>query len=374
MRLVFVSNFLNHHQTCLCEQLIQRCTRFTFVATKNVDGIGFQKTVDKPYVAHYYNEDEKQRIEREILDADAVIYGECPNALIDLRMRENKLSFLFSERFFKKGTWRRFIPKTRKAVTERIVQYKDKKMYVLCASAYLSYDLSLLGFPMEKCLQWGYFPETKSYAVDELLSQKTPNSLLWCGRLLHWKHPEKAIALAKRLKKDGYAFTLTMLGGGEEEPDIRRQIQKSNVEDCVTFLGAKTPDEVRLYMESAQIFLATSDKREGWGAVIGEAMNSACAVVATKQMGSAPFLLQDGQNGCVFSVHDETALYQKVKALLDNPNETVRLAKNAYQTVTEEWNASVASEKLVELIKRLCSGESFVWENGVCSMAKRIKG
>ena len=34
-------------------------------------------------------------------------------------------------------------------------------------------------------------------------------------------------------------------------------------------------------MEKADIFLFTSDRREGWGAVANEAMNSACALVVS---------------------------------------------------------------------------------------------
>jgi hypothetical protein len=109
-------------------------------------------------------------------------------------MQENKLSFLYSERFFKKGVWRRFIPSTRKAVKERILKYKNNEMYVLCASAYLPYDLELIGFPSEKCFKWGYFPECKKHDdVDALIASKKKNSLLWCGRLIDLKHPELAI-------------------------------------------------------------------------------------------------------------------------------------------------------------------------------------
>ena len=38
--------------------------------------------------------------------------------------------------------------------------------------------------------------------IDELIVQKTPNSILWCGRFLDWKHPDDVIEIANMLKKE----------------------------------------------------------------------------------------------------------------------------------------------------------------------------
>ena len=122
MKIVFVSNFLNHHQVALCEALKKRCEEFYFIATQDIANIGFQRAIDAEYVVKYYIKEEQERIEKLIINADAVIFGSCPNMLIERRMNENKLSFLFSERFFKKGIWRRFIPRTHKAIQERIAK------------------------------------------------------------------------------------------------------------------------------------------------------------------------------------------------------------------------------------------------------------
>ena len=45
-------------------------------------------------------------------------------------------------------------------------------------------------------------------------------------------------------------------------------------------MGALKPADVRKEMERADIFLFTSDYKEGWGAVLNEAMNARCAIVA----------------------------------------------------------------------------------------------
>ena len=97
-------------------------------------------------------------------------------------------------------------------------------------------------------------------------------------------------------------------------------------------------------MEESEIFLFTSDRNEGWGAVLNESMNSACAVVANCAIGSVPFLLNNGDNGYIYKDGDVDDLYNKVKSLLDNADERKCIAKNAYATMVDEWNAENAAQ------------------------------
>ena len=374
MKIVFVSNFLNHHQVALCEALKKRCEEFYFIATQDIANIGFQRAIDAEYVVKYYIKEEQERIEKLIINADAVIFGSCPNMLIERRMNENKLSFLFSERFFKKGIWRRFIPRTHKAIQERIAKYYNKQIYALCASAYLAYDLSFFDFSQDKCLKWGYFPSIKNHEnLHELFEKKKRNSILWVGRLIDWKHPEIAIFLAKHLKKKGYIFHLNIVGGGPLESKLRKLIKKEELEDCANMLGAMNPEQVRDFMERSQIFLFTSDRNEGWGAVLNEAMNSACAIVASHAIGSVPFLIENKKNGLIYQSGNKKDLFKKIKGLLENPEQCKKLGKTAYQVMIDQWNADNAAERLCSLTKELKHNHSGFYQDGVCSKADIIK-
>ena len=110
-----------------------------------------------------------------------------------------------------------------------------------------------------------------------------------------------------------------------------------------------TPEQVRKYMEDAQIFLFTSDRNEGWGAVLNEAMNSACAVVASHAIGATPFLIEHQKNGLIYRDGDRKDLYKNVKRLLDCPQQRMELSKQAYKTIVDEWNAENAAEKVLKL-------------------------
>ncbi len=369
MNIIFVSNFLNHHQIPFCKKMIELCDNFNFIATQAGGSQGYQTTTDAPYVINY-NSENKNKVEDMIINADAVIFGACPNELIELRMRDNKLSFLYSERFLKKGLWRRFIPTTRKKIEDRIVKYKNKNMYVLCASAYLSYELSLLNFPVEKCFKWGYFPNTKS---SENVSKKK-NTILWAGRMLDWKHPEIAINIAERLCKDGYDFEMNIVGEGPQYSVVSDLINQKNLNEKVKLIGSKSHDELMDMMAESEIFLFTSDFKEGWGATLNEAMSNACAVVASCAAGSVPYLIKDGKNGLIFKVNDSNDAYEKVKFLLNNEEGRKEISSNAVYTIASLWNYEVAAERFVQTVKLLDENKNTdLFSDGPMSKAEVIK-
>lgn len=101
-----------------------------------------------------------------------------------------------------------------------------------------------------------------------------------------------------------------------------------------------------------------------------ETMNSACAVVASNEMGSAPYLISNGENGLLYFNNNEDELYEKVKFLLDSKEKREEISINAYNTVAKEWNAQKASENLLCLIDAIINRKSLeLFEKGVCSRA-----
>lgn len=217
---------------------------------------------------------------------------------------------------------------------------------LLCASGYAAYDYSLTRTFRGKCYRWGYFPETKRYDIKKLIAQKNPQKILWCGRLIDWKHPELAVETAARLRNAGVDFSMDIIGSGAMESELRKQIEDHGLADRVKLLGSMPPQKTREHMERAGILLFTSDRQEGWGAVLNEAMNSGCAVVASSAAGSVPFLLKDGENGFTFS-GDASELLVKTRALLRDPALAARFGEAAYETVSTLWNAETAAKRFL---------------------------
>ena len=108
--------------------------------------------------------------------------------------------------------------------------------------------------------------------------------------------------------------------------------------------------------------------------MLNEAMNSACAIVASHAIGSVPFLLEDGKNGYIYRNGDMNSLYDRTVRLIESPELREALGKAAYQTLSDEWNADTAAKRLLELSDALLQGKDGVlYESGPCSKARIIR-
>lgn len=375
MKIIFASNFYNHHQSALSTVLHRiTCGEYLFVAAEEMPeeqrNLGYGREVVPEYVLYTYKStEEHERCQRAINEADVVITGSAPEYLLRDRIKAGKLIFRYSERPLKKGLEPlKYLPRL---LRWRARNPMSKPIYMLCASAYTAADYAKFGLFRNRCYKWGYFPEAKQYDVDDLFLKKNNEvpRILWVGRFLELKHADHVIFVAERLKKAGYRFALDFIGTGVLERQLKDMIRERNLEDCVQLLGVMPPNQVRKYMERSNIYLFTSDRNEGWGAVLNESMNSGCAVVASHAIGSVPFLVKDNENGLIYESGNLDMLYEKVKYLLDNPEEQQRLGRAAYCTITEEWDAETAAERFVELAKRILAGEKYPepYVNGPCS-------
>ncbi|MDD4509913.1 MAG: glycosyltransferase family 4 protein, partial [Oscillospiraceae bacterium] len=129
------------------------------------------------------------------------------------------------------------------------------------------------------------------------------------------------------------------------------------------------PADVRKYMDTSDIFLFTSNRKEGWGAVVNEAMSSGCAIVASSETGSVPFLIKDGYNGFVYYRNNQKELYEKVEKLVFNSSLRETMGENAYLTMKNMWSPENAANRLIKLCEGLLQGAPPVFEDGPCSEA-----
>lgn len=381
MKITFVSNYLNHHQIPFCLAMNELCQgSFRFVSMEPMEeerlqlGWAFDTVYD--FEVKAWQDEAKMKLAKQLIDdSDVVLFGGNSYAKhIRERILKNKLTFLYSERVFKKGVFRAVSPRGQYYMRRDNTRYQNNNLYLLSASAYAPYDFSLVGAYKNKAFKWGYFPKTYTYDINTLLQTKNNRKIqiLWAARFISWKHPNTTIKLAKMLKKNGYEFEMNLIGVGPLENKIRESIKKNDLTDCVSMLGSMSPQEVRSNMEKANIFLITSDYNEGWGAVLNEAMNSACAVVTSHAIGAAPYLIKHKTNGLIFKSGNVKDLYNQVKSLIENPQLRENVSVNAYKTITETWNAENAAKNLFEISSCLLSKNKPFISNGPCSSAKII--
>ena len=375
MKVTFYSNFFNHHQEPISLEFIKRGIDYTFVATEPIPNerlkLGYEDANKKyDFILTTYDSKENYNKALELADiSDIVIIGSAPNEFVEQRIQDNKITFRYSERIYKEG---RYKLKNLKSIILghlKNKKIKNKNAYLLCASAYAAKDYILYGAYKNKCYKWGYFPEYMKCDLPDLLSKKEEDKIkiIWVARFIDWKHPEYAIDLAKSLISKSYNnFEIIMLGNGELLEEIKTNVKNQNLQEYVKIIGAVPSSEVRKYMQESNIHIFTSDRGEDWGAVLNESMNSACAVVANKAIGSVPYLIENGKNGLWYESKEE--FIDNVIKLIDDKELRKAVSIEAYNTIEKLWNPQNAVESLLKLYENISSGhEKNIIRNGPCS-------
>ena len=384
MKVTFVSNYINHHQIPFCEAMYKKLgEEYRFIQTEPMEEervrMGWGTDLEQlPWLRLFYKDEEECR--DLIADSDVVLFGGVEDeSYIEKRLQEGKPVVRLSERLYRTGQWKAVSPRGLIKKYKDHTRYRRKNIFLLCCGGYVASDFHIVRAYPDKMYKWGYFPELKVYDIEALIRNKQERrqqsgkiSILWAGRFMELKHPEYAVEAAFRLKTEGYAFSMTMIGGGAMEEALKDMVREKGLSDVVTFTGFKKPKEVRTCMEEADIFLFTSDYNEGWGAVVNEAMNSGCAVIANSAVGAVPFLIKPDKNGLIYPNGKFELFYEQVKKLVESPKMAEQLGRAAYDTIYKEWNAENAAEKLLKLLEHMLEGERWFAEDGVLSKAPVI--
>ena len=170
MKVVFVSNFFNHHQSSFSHYMdILTGHSYRFVATEPMEEerktMGWGNIQIPDYVSNFY--DDPEECTNIINEADVVVFGSAPDELFLHRLKRNKLTFMYSERLYKTGyqAWK---------LPVRLVRFwnkygKYKNLHLLCASAFSAADYAKTRTFLGKTYKWGYFPPFETQESAEVL-------------------------------------------------------------------------------------------------------------------------------------------------------------------------------------------------------------
>ena len=392
MKVTFISNFMNHHQRPVAEYLSAALgDDYRFVTTEPMPEAfiknGYKQQDSLSFVIPYYEDANKECVNNLVKMSDVVIIGgtSVPE-LVELRLATKKLLLFYSERWHKNlksylALPVRFVNGT---INKLFTRFNHENTYMLCASAFVPNDCRWAMAYKGKTYKWGYFPPFSNLNIEKLQEARRLHDeikLLSVCRIIDWKHPELPLFVAKKLYDHGYRFHLTMVGSVyEEDPNsikvmkfCQHFIKLNRLEKYIEMVGSiKNEDVCRLY-EDTDIFMFTSDRREGWGAVLNEAMGRGCAVVASDMIGATPYLIDDERTGLIFKSGDVNDLYNKVVCLVENKDKRLELGLNAYNYIKNTWSPNVAASRLLKLCEQLLDNKDTIYEEGPCSRAYPIK-
>lgn len=375
MSIVLYSVVLNQHQAPVCDALWEMTDhQFCFVELINLgDRKGGGDFSQRPYLLCAWESaelhDKAMLLAR---TAECCVFSSVHALPYQKeRMKLGLLSFDMSERWLKQGGKNLLSP----VILKMLMAYKcgrwnRKPLYKLCCSAFAAEDHRKLGMYDGKCFKWGYFTEIKNeeLKINNVDVEGKPLRLIWVARFINWKHPEIVVKLAQNLRERGCKFHISMYGDGELRKEIESRVESLELRDFVTLHGNVPNDEIHHAMREHDALLFTSNRQEGWGAVVNEAMSEGCIVVGSDAIGSVPYLVEDGVNGLQFKSEDDASLLKNVVWLIEHPEERAAMAQRAQETM-KLWSPENAARSLLQLIDDLKNGRESSITEGPCSKA-----
>ncbi len=148
MTIVFISVVLNNHQVGVADMLYRLTDgKFKFIETGTApesNRKGGDDYSSRPYLIKADSNSNASKLYQIIEDADVMIYGAAPIDYLRARVRTGKLTFLYSERWLKKGFINLLSPRLMEQQLFYHLHCHNKPIYAICESAYGARDFRRL--------------------------------------------------------------------------------------------------------------------------------------------------------------------------------------------------------------------------------------
>lgn len=159
--------------------------------------------------------------------------------------------------------------------------------------------------------------------------------IITISRLEPVKNIEGIIRVLSHLIKAKKRVELTIAGSGVSENNLKELVSQLDLNDNVHFAGFIT--DPYPYLQNSDLYILNSFT-EGFSNSLVEAMYSKTLCLSTN-VGAAPEIIRDFENGFMVPVDDEKALYNKIKdiiALSDDQRKSIR--ESGHQTVVDNFS------------------------------------
>jgi glycosyltransferase involved in cell wall biosynthesis len=159
--------------------------------------------------------------------------------------------------------------------------------------------------------------------------------VLYAAKLVARKRPCDLLEAARRVSKTvANPFTIMMVGSGELEQKLR-DFCHEHLLNNVVFTGFVNQSDLVDYYSASDVFVLPSEV-EPWGLAVNEAMCAGLPIVASREVGCVPDLVQDGVNGFTLPAGDVEGLARALQLLITDKELRLRQGRASLERM-EEW-------------------------------------
>lgn len=235
--------------------------------------------------------------------------------------------------------------------------YKKNVFAVTVNSNYLKNQVIKLGVDPEKIFTIPIGIDTKAFVgLPKKLKSKNIK-IITVGRIEQLKGHIYALKAIRFLLDAGYSLQYIIIGNGSYLGEIKKEIELLRLTNFVHLVGDINQQGVIKYLNDSDIFLMPSTygnetkRREAFGVVSIEAQAMGLPVIGFNS-GGFPETIINGETG--FAVDDRSViqLADKIKYLLENPQEYLSMSKAATK-YSQNFDHKYTTQKYLDLYEKI---------------------
>ena len=191
-------------------------------------------------------------------------------------------------------------------------------------------------------------PETRESMRGKLGLKDKQFVVLFVGRLEQIKAVDRAIDALAYLKKGEMTYHLYLAGEGSLKKDLKKYVNKKQLQSYVTFLGQLPHSYLPAYYNLADVLVLPS-QMEGIPMVILEALACGTPVVASR-VGGIPNIIVEGVNGVMIDDPSPSNLARTIEIVCSQNLDRHKIAESVKHLSSHRF--VVAFEKIIDNLIR----------------------
>lgn len=248
------------------------------------------------------------------------------------------------------------------AIPRRLIRWTARQAAAsIGVSRALTEALALLGAPRDRLVTLRNGVDLQRFRVLPKLECRAALGLpadrpliLTVGHLVELKGNHIVIDAVARLRAEGTAVMLAIVGDGAERRRLEAQVAALGLADSVRFAGAVANADLALWYAAADALVLASS-REGWPNVLTECLACGTPVIASR-IPSTPEIVRDPVAGILFEPREPAALAVAIRSILGRV-----AAPAAVRTYAEQFGWDAVSRAQLGLFESVLGTTARQW-------------
>jgi len=187
-------------------------------------------------------------------------------------------------------------------------------------------------------------------------AEKRKTMIMFAGSITPRKGVDYLVKAAEMLKGEDIIFLLVGNPNLDKEftEKIKEFIRTKGLEENVKLAGFVPYEDLKILYSVCDIFVLPS-LEEGSPIALTEALATGKPLIGTS-VGGTPLMIKDGWNGFLIEPANERQLAEKIKYLIDDPEERKRMSENSRKLAEEEFDWIKVTERYLEVYEEILDG------------------